>query len=308
MSKAKKYAHLVLQERRFNERVRQDALSDSLLKDEVYYALHCERVDLRAKMVSLDTQTEDYAKVQARYDEIVDAMQKRMEVLGVSKEDFTTRYHCPLCKDTGYVDGNECNCLKQLVYSYLRESCGRLATDESNFDSVNFSIFPKEALENYQQFYNILKRLAQVFPANNSKIVGVFGPVGVGKTYGLSIFANNLMQKGFSVMVLNSAEMNAIFLKYHLAKTSDKMDIWEPLIDCDLLVLDDLGAENSISNVTANYLLNLLNEREDKTTCFTSNLTPEHLREKYGDRVFSRMSHKKRAMMCMLNGKDLRLS
>ena len=109
-------------------------------------------------------------------------------------------------------------------------------------------------------------------------------------------------------MVLNSAEMNAIFLKYHLAKTSDKMDIWEPLIDCDLLVLDDLGAENSISNVTANYLLNLLNEREDKTTCFTSNLTPEHLREKYGDRVFSRMSHKKRAMMCMLNGKDLRLS
>lgn len=308
MSKAKKYAHLVLQERRFNERVRQDTLSDSLLKDEVYRALHCERVDLRAKMVSLGTQTEDFTKTRTRYDEIVNAMQKRMEELGVNKEDFATRYHCPICKDTGYTNGQECNCLKQLVYSYLRESCGKLVTEESDFESVDYSVFPKEYQESYKHFYTVLKKLASVFPANNSKIFGVFGPVGVGKTYGISILANNLMQKGYSVMYLNSAEMNAIFLKYHLAKTIDKMDIWEPLVECDLLVLDDLGAENTITNVTANYLLNLLNEREDKTTCFTSNLTPDNLREKYGDRIFSRMSHKKRSAILTLNSKDLRLS
>ncbi|MBR2480277.1 MAG: hypothetical protein IKB56_03110, partial [Clostridia bacterium] len=64
----------------------------------------------------------------------------------------------------------------------------------------------------------------------------------------------------------------------------------------------------NITNVTANYLYCVLNERTDSTTCFTSNLTPEQIREKYGDRVFSRISHKTRSALIVLNGKDLRIN
>ena len=308
MSKAKKTAYSILQERRFNERVRVDALYDSLLKDEEYRTLHCERVDLRAKIVGLDAQSEDFSLTRARYDEVVAKLEKRMTSLGVSKEDLVVKYTCPICKDTGYVNGRECNCLKQLVYASLRENCGSLLTDESSFDAVDYSTFPKEYLESYTLFYSILSKVAEKFPENNSKILGAFGPVGVGKTYGFSILANNLMKKGFSVLYLNSAEMNSLFLKYHLAKENEKAEIWAPLIDCDFLFLDDLGAEPNITNVTANYLNCLLNERMESTTGFTSNLTPEQLRDKYGDRVFSRISHKKRSVIMVINGKDLRLN
>lgn len=308
MSKAKRTAYLILQERRFNERVRVDKLYEKLLNDASYYALYCERVDLRAKMVGSDSQNEDICQLRKRYDEVVGLLEERTLALGVSPSELEIKYSCPICKDTGYVGGGECNCLKQLIYTSLRESCGNLATDESSFGAVDYSRFPSSHQESYRSFYEVLNKLAEKFPNNNAKILGVFGPVGVGKTYGISILANNLMQKGYSVLYLNSAEMNSLFLKYHLAKEREKSEIWAPLIECDLLVLDDLGAEPIITNVTANYLLSVLNERENSTTCFTSNLTPDQLRDKYGDRIFSRISHKKKSALLVLKGKDLRIN
>lgn len=307
MSKAKKEAYAVLSERRFNERVRVDSLFDTLLADEQYRTLHAERVDLRAKIASLGSQNGNEI-LRARYEEVVKLLGERMNALGIKEEDLKVHPQCPHCKDTGFVNGAECSCLKQIIYQKLRENCGGLLTEESNFDSVDFSLFPQKFHDNYAQYYTILKKLANAFPNNNTKILGVFGAVGVGKTYGISILANNLMKRGFSVLYLNSAEMNSLFLKYHLAKESDKRDIWEPLVDADVLILDDLGAEPNITNVTANYLYCILNERSESTTLFTSNLTHDQLREKYGDRVFSRLSHKKKSMLMVLTGKDLRIN
>ena len=308
MSKFKQEAHLELASRRFKERDRVEKLQDKLLSDEVYHSLNSKRIDLRADIARLVSQNQDASAQNAEYSQTVVAMEKRMEELGISKEELTIKYSCPLCKDTGFVDGIECNCLKQLVYARLRAHCGALPTTESDLDNISFDFCPPENIDNYKQFYKFLKLMSEKFPDNTGKIVGVFGAVGVGKTYGLSILANNLMKKGFSVFCLNSAEMNSLFLKYHLAREADKADIWEPLIDCDMLILDDLGAEPIINNVTENYLLCLLNERENKTTCFTSNLNADALRNKYNDRIFSRMTHKKRSRIFILGGKDIRIN
>lgn len=308
MAKFKQDAHAVLASRRFMERARVEALEDALLKDDLYNSLNAEKIDLRANIARLVSQNQDTSAQKARYDEILAAMQQRMADVGISADDLKIKYTCPYCKDTGFVDGKECSCLKQIVYARLREHCGALPTEESDFDNVDFSFCPEENLADYQQFYKFLKLMSEKFPDNSGKIVGVFGAVGVGKTYGISILANNLMKKGFSVFYINSAEMNSLFLKYHLAREADKADIWEPLIDCDMLILDDLGAEPNIRNVTENYLLCLLNERENKTTCFTSNLNPEALREKYNDRIFSRITHKKKSRIFILGGKDIRIN
>lgn len=308
MTKFKLQAHSELAQRRFKERARVEAIEDQLLKDELYRSLHSERVDLRANIARLVSQNQDTSAQKERYEEIVRQMDTRLEELGYEKEELEIDYVCPLCKDTGFVDGKECNCLKQLVYARLRAYCGSLPTEEGDFSKIDMDFYPAESKDEYKVFYRFLEMVSERFPNNNGKIIGVFGPVGVGKTYGVSVLANNLMKKGFSVLSLNSAEMNSLFLKYHLAKEVDKADIWEPLADCDMLILDDLGAEPLINNVTKNYLLCLLHERQEKTTCFTSNLSPEALREKYDDRIFSRISHKKRARIFVLSGKDLRFN
>ena len=308
MSKFKLQAHSELAQRRFKERARIESILDKLLSDEIYHSLNSEKVDLRADIARLVSQNQDASVQKARYEEVVKKLNDRMEELGYEKEELEVNYVCPICKDTGFVDGKECNCLKLLVYARLRAHCGPLQTEESSFENVNFEVFPENSREDYKVFYKFLSLVSERFPNNLGKIIGVFGPVGIGKTYGISVLANNLMEKGFSVLCLNSAEMNSLFLKYHLAKEVDKADIWEPIADCDMLILDDLGAEPLINNVTKNYLLTLLNERQEKTTCFTSNLSPEALREKYDDRIFSRMSHKKRARMFILSGKDLRFN
>lgn len=308
MSRFLRDAHNVLQERRFLEEQRVQKVLNALLDDDTYSALNAEKVDLRANMSRLASQNKDYSELKARYDEIVAKMQARMQELGYVEDDLKRKPVCPLCNDTGFIDGAECGCLKQIVYARLRAHCGTLATDESDFDKVDLSIIPQKDRESYDNFYAILKLIADKFPLNKKKILGVFGAVGVGKSYGLSVLANNLMQNGFSVLVLNSAEMNSIFLKMHLAREADKQDIWEPLIECDLLVIDDLGAEPTINNVTANYLYCLINERDEKTTAFTSNLPEDYLRTKYGDRVFSRLCHKQKSILLTLNGKDLRLN
>ncbi|MBQ8178140.1 MAG: ATP-binding protein [Clostridia bacterium] len=308
MSKFKQEAHAVLASRRFRERDRVEKLQDVLLQDEIYRSLNSQKIDLRADMARLASLNQDISAQKNQYSQIVAEMEKRMNELGINKEDLAVSYVCPLCKDTGFVDGKECACLKQLVYARLRAHCGSLVTDESDFDNVDFSVYPENQKERFQKFYRFLKITSDKFPNNENKIIGIYGPVGVGKTHGISVFANNLMKRGYSVFYLNSAEMNSLFLKYHLAREADKADIWEPLIDCDLLILDDLGAEQNINNVTQNYLYCLLNERHHKTTVFTSNLDEELLREKYDDRVFSRLGHKLRSTIIKLKGKDLRFN
>ena len=306
MSKFKQEAHTILASRRFAERARVEDLEDSLLKDDIYNTLNAERIDLRATIARLVTQNRDTSAQKTRYEEILVFMQNRLAELGISEDDLKIRYFCPYCKDTGFVDGKECSCLKQIIYARLRENCGELTTEESDFSKIDYSVYPAEDSDRFRKFYKILELTSEKFPNNENKIIGVYGPVGIGKTHAIAVLANNLMQKGFSVFYLNSAEMNSIFLKYHLAREVDKSNIWEPLIDCDMLILDDLGAEPNINKVTQNYLYCLLNERHNKTTCFTSNLNEELLREKYDDRVFSRLGHKLRSTIIKLKGKDLR--
>ncbi|MBO7156108.1 MAG: ATP-binding protein [Clostridia bacterium] len=308
MSRFLRDAHNVLQERRFLDEQRIQKILNALLDDDKYSELNAEKVDLRANISRLASQNQDCSALNERYYEIVDKMQQRMQSLGYSQDDLKRKPVCTICNDTGFVNGEECNCLKQIVYARLRAHCGALATEESDLDKVDLSIIPQKNRESYDNFYAILKLIAEKFPLNKKKILGVFGAVGVGKSYGLSVLANNLMERGFSVLVLNSAEMNSIFLKMHLAREADKQDIWEPLIECDLLVIDDLGAEPNINNVTANYLYCLINERDQKTTAFTSNLPEDYLRSKYGDRVFSRLCHKQKSILMTLEGKDLRLN
>ena len=81
------------------------------------------------------------------------------------------------------------------------------------------------------------------------------------------------------------------------------------LVEAPLLLIDDLGAEPMMQNITVEYLFMLLNERmtAKRHTVIATNLSPTQLQERYGERVMSRILDRSRGVALMLTGKDVRL-
>ena len=64
------------------------------------------------------------------------------------------------------------------------------------------------------------------------------------------------------------------------------------VLDADLVVWDEVGVK-ALTNYEHEHLLNLINTRldEGKSNIYTSNLDAEELREKVGERLYSRISN-----------------
>ena len=70
----------------------------------------------------------------------------------------------------------------------------------------------------------------------------------------------------------------------------DEDDDLDRFLDCDLLIIDDLGAEIT-NKFTVSCLYNLLNMRmiRHKSVIISTNLGKDELRERYSERVTSRL-------------------
>lgn len=88
------------------------------------------------------------------------------------------------------------------------------------------------------------------------------GGTGVGKSYLMYAVANEFMKNGFSVLYVSAIKLNSLMLSYHTSFVSERDVYLADVIDCDLLIIDDLGSEQKIKNVTDEYLLKILDERE----------------------------------------------
>lgn len=80
-------------------------------------------------------------------------------------------------------------------------------------------------------------------------------------------------------------------LKDSISNQSDYIDhIKRYVLDADLVVWDEVGVK-ALTNYEHEHLLNLINTRLDngKSNIYTSNLDSEELREKVGERLYSRI-------------------
>ena len=76
----------------------------------------------------------------------------------------------------------------------------------------------------------------------------------------------------------------------------------------ELLLIDDLGTEPFIPNVTYEVLFSAVNERQNagKATVIATNLGKAQLLEDYGERLFSRITSPRLFSVIELKGKSLR--
>ena len=80
-------------------------------------------------------------------------------------------------------------------------------------------------------------------------------------------------------------------LKDNISNKSDYIEhIKQHILDVDLVVWDELGIKEA-TQFEHEHLLNLINTRIDynKSNIYTSNLNSEELRERLGDRLYSRI-------------------
>lgn len=230
-------------------------------------------------------------------------MKKIRALLNITDEMLSPRYFCNMCGDTGTLpSGKRCKCYEKLA--------AEITLDELGISKKKFPSFENSCMltENgLDKIYAKFGDFCNHFPATSKNVI-ISGSVGTGKSHLSECIAGELTAKGFNVVFLSACRLNTIFLTYHTAPVYDKSFYISLLSECDLLVIDDLGTEPIYKNVTLEYLLTVLSERNlnNKPYIVTTNLTQEQLLDRYGDRILSRLNDKKHGIRIEINGKDLR--
>lgn len=202
---------------------------------------------------------------------------------------------CPICGDTGYIGGKICGCVKRKAAEImLSELSEEMPLENSRFDNFNLNYYKDEDGKSgnpRRRMTAILKVCTEYvigFDPKKSKNLLFMGSAGLGKTHLTLAIVSGLIEKGF-VPVYGSAEN--LFAKIEKEKFSgENRGAYESMTACDLLVIDDLGAEMATA-FTKSALYNLVNTRllSGRPTIINTNLSMKEIETRYTARISSRL-------------------
>lgn len=224
-------------------------------------------------------------------------------------------YTCPDCKDTGYIDGEKCHCLKQAIIDTIyTQSNVKNILERENFSVFSYDYYsdtqkdPKTgltSLETAKRAVAECERFIADFGTTSQNLL-FYGNTGVGKTFFTNCIAKELLEKSYSVIYFTAFQLFDILSKGVFEKDADAIAAHQNIFDCDLLIIDDLGTE--LSNAfTVSQLFLCVNERilREKSTIISTNLNLVELRDLYSERTFSRISNNYNIIK--LFGDDIRI-
>ncbi len=244
---------------------------------------------------TLRANMEELEKVKQRNKELLEKRAELMKIAGFEPSYTEVRYECSLCGDTGVVDHSMCKCMrKKLIEASIESSGMGDLIKRQNFDNFNLDYYKDSPIEYkyMESTYNILKSYAENYDASKSGSVALFGGTGLGKTHRSSAVAGVVIEKGNDVYYTSAMNMFADFEQKRFG-TSTSYDVSgdiQQYFTCDLLIIDDLGVE-TINQFTISCLYNVINTRlnRKKQTILSSNFTKEEFKQKYWDRIASRI-------------------
>ena len=291
-------------ESRHRAEARAKYYNDLAYSDKEYMSLDKSQREVQLKLYRAEFDKDSAGALKYRKEEerIVKLKKKRLDEMGIKEKDLVPAYSCPLCKDTGFIGMSPCKCLKENLLKLKMES---FKSDRA------FSSFEDESLlsePSLKKNYEAMIKYCRSFPDNKYKTLLFTGKTGAGKTVLAECVADELLKKGYSVLFLTALELNDCFVKYHTFDPSGR-DLFDSVTDCDLLIIDDLGTEPILNNVTINYLLGVIGQRQlnGKHTLITTNLNLNEILERYQERFFSRINDKSCCAAFSFKGEDLRM-
>ena len=188
--------------------------------------------------------------------------------------------------------------------------------EQENFSALSFQyydnkeILPQIGMTNADYMRRVVRECREFvkqFDKNHENLLFT-GSTGVGKTFLTNCIAKGLMNTYHSVIYLTASDLFEIFSrnKFDYENAEEMRDMYRFILDCDLLIIDDLGTELN-NSFTSSQLFYCINERMNmkRSTIISTNLSPARLRDSYTDRVTSRIMSGYR--MIPLYGGDIRL-
>lgn len=256
----------------------------------------------------------------------LDALRKENEQLSKQKQELlvsagfpadylTPTYHCPDCKDTGMIGEDHCHCFKQAVVDllYRQSNLGDILKEE-NFSSFSFDYYGNTEkdnvtgmtpLQNMHRIYDTARSFVKHFDSEHSNLL-FYGNSGLGKTFLSHCIAGELLGTAHTVLYLTAFQLFDILGKSMREEDATQAASAEHILDCDLLIIDDLGTELSTA-FTVSRFSQCINERylSKRSTIISTNLSIQDLAVVYGERNFSRISSS--YTLLRFYGEDIRL-
>lgn len=237
----------------------------------------------------------------------------------ISPSELEVQWDCPDCMNTGWqqaelTDQNtalpprKCHCLVQEEIDDLYQASGLAGLlREQTFEKFDLSVYPAADQEYMRKVSESCQGYAQqlLLGAQQENLL-LLGEVGRGKTFLACAIANVAVAAKVSVVYFTFSEFLDLLRLHKFDDDEDYRHGMQRLLDADLIVLDDLGAEK-VTEFVAQELFNIINHRINsrKPIIVSTNLTPTKIEEVYGARIASRLIHGSKSLP--LRGSDVRL-
>lgn len=227
---------------------------------------------------------------------------------GLPADYLDVPYECEDCKDTGYINGEKCHCLQQLTIALLYDQSNlKEYLESTDFSLVSDRYYQGEDLLHFRNSYKKALNFVKNFN-NDYQNLCFYGTVGSGKSFLSGCIAKKLLEEGHSVIYFSASALIDFFSRYafNYKTREDSEDAYQDIYNCDLLIIDDLGTEIT-NSFTISKLFTCLNERylRKKSIIISTNLSLEEIRNRYSDRIFSRLSGN--FIFCRMTGPDIRI-
>ncbi len=232
-------------------------------------------------------------------------LERRAELLakaGLPADYLDERYDCPACRDSGYVLGRPCACLDaQCQEETVRDLSSLLKLSGQSFERFDLDYYdrtpnPETGLSPYQTMRNVLSLCRDYAEDFNAASLNLLfrGSTGLGKTFLSAAIAGVVSEKGFSVVYDSAVSIMEAFERQKFDRGGDNAEAVAARVrrymDCDLLILDDLGTEMT-TQFTQSALYALVNGRllSGGRTIITTNLRDDELHRRYSPQIVSRL-------------------
>lgn len=257
--------------------------------------------------------------LQIKAEEINKKIDSKLNKMGISKEDLLPKFDCDKCKDTGFIDGKKCICLKQALLNRIYNKYHVENFDNECFNAFDFGYFSdkpdekkyktkKSPRENILEIKEVSLKFCENISNKKEKNLLFIGNTGLGKTFLSNCIAERAISMGYTAIYQTAPMLMDMVTEYKTSFDRDNnvREKYNQIFEVDLLVIDDLGTE-TMTDFKFMELLNIINTRiiNGKKMVISTNLSLQKLYEVYDSRLTSRLIGN--FNICKFFGEDVRL-